>query len=97
MKPSHILLPAALSLLVAACGAPETKSQTIDVSADETNLRAHLEFLADDDLKGRQTGSEGHEIASNYIVSEFKKLGLEPAGDDGSFYQRIPFRKSTLK
>ncbi|KPD24632.1 M28 family metallopeptidase [Idiomarina zobellii] len=97
MKLSRILAPAALSLFVAACGAPETQSQTVDVSAKEANIRSHLEFLADDDLKGRQTGSEGHEIASNYIVSEFKRLGLEPAGDDGTYYQRIPFRKSTLK
>jgi len=42
MKPSHILLPAALSLLVAACGAPETKSQTIDVSADEDESTCSL-------------------------------------------------------
>ncbi len=97
MKPSHILLPVTLSLLVAACGASETKSKTEEIRADESNIRAHLEFLADDDLKGRETGSDEHEIASNYIVSEFKQLGLEPAGDDDTFYQRIPFRKSTLK
>lgn len=97
MKPSHIFLPVTLGLLVAACGAPETQSQPIEVTAQPSNIRAHLEFLADDDMRGRETGSQEHEIAANYIASEFKQLGLDPIGEDGTFYQRVPFRKSTLK
>ena len=95
-KLTHLLLPAAMTAALAACGAPETQSQETSVSAQQKNIRAHLEFLASDDLKGRETGSEGHEIAAKYIASEFKQLGLEPAGDDGSFFQRIPFRTSLL-
>ena len=74
----------------------DAPAKNVSVSAQQENIRAHLEFLASDDLKGRQTGSEGHEIASKYIVSEFKQLGLEPAGEDGTYYQRIPFRTSML-
>ncbi len=64
MKPSHILLPVTLSLLVAACGASEPESKTTEIRAEESNIRAHLEILADDDLKGRETGSNENEIAS---------------------------------
>jgi len=95
-KLTHLLLPAAMTAALAACGAAETTSQETSVSAQQKNIRAHLEFLASDDLKGRETGSEGHEIAAKYIASEFKQLGLKPAGDDGSFFQRIPFRTSLL-
>ena len=95
-KLTRLLVPAAVAATLAACGAQEAPAKDTSVSAQQQNIRAHLEFLASDDLKGRQTGSEGHEIASKYIVSEFKQLGLQPGGDDGTFYQRIPFRTSML-
>ena len=67
------------------------------VAKDNTPARfkAHMDFLASDLLKGRDTGSEGHEIASQYIASELAKMGIVPAGDDGGYMQRIEF-KSTL-
>lgn len=95
-KLTQWLVPAAMTATLAACGAAESPQQDTQVSAQQQNIKAHLQFLASDDLKGRQTGSRGHEIASKYITSEFKQLGLQPAGEDGSFYQRIPFRTSTL-
>jgi Zn-dependent M28 family amino/carboxypeptidase len=58
------------------------------VSADV--LRGHLEFLADDALEGRAPGTRGGELAQKYIASQFRRLGLEPAGDSGSYLQRVP-------
>lgn len=57
-------------------------------------VRAHVEFLADDLLQGRNTGSEGHEIAARYVASQFDGLGLKPAGDEGGWLQRITFQKT---
>jgi len=57
-------------------------------------LRAHIEFLADDYLKGRDTGSAEYEIAARYVASHFKQYGLTPAGEDGSWFQTVPFRKT---
>ena len=59
-----------------------------DFSADA--FRAHVTFLADDLLEGRDTGSRGHEIAARYVASEFAALGLRPGNGD-SWYQRIGF------
>ena len=59
-------------------------------------FKAHLSFLADDQLEGRGTGTRGHEIASIYVASEFARYGLEPMGDKGTWYQRIPFREITV-
>ena len=69
---------------------------TAPVFADTPKrFEAHMNFLASDLLRGRDTGSPGHEIASQYIATEFAKMGIVPAGDDGSYMQRIEF-KSTL-
>ena len=55
-------------------------------------LRAHLEFLASDQLEGRATGSRGGTLAARYVAAQLERLGLEPAGDAGTYFQRIPLR-----
>jgi len=89
-----------LSLILAACISspdPVVKSTLANsTQVDLTQIKAHMGFLADDLLEGRDTGSRGHEIASLYIQNEFKKYGLLPAGDDGTFQQRVEFRRTSL-
>ena len=63
----------------------------------ESRLRAHIEFLADDRLRGRQPGSDGYDIAANYVASQFLQMGLLPAGDNGSFFQQVPLRQALLE
>jgi hypothetical protein len=46
---------------------------------------SHVKFLADDSLEGRNTGSEGHRKAAEYVATAFKNVGLTPAGSDGYF------------
>ena len=58
-------------------------------------FEAHMDFLASDLLRGRDTGSEGHEVAAQYIASEFAKMGILPAGDEG-YMQRIEFKSAWL-
>lgn len=53
-------------------------------------LRSHTEFLADDALEGRRPGTRGGRLAARYIAAEFQRMGLEPAGDSGSYYHRVP-------
>jgi Peptidase family M28/PA domain len=55
-------------------------------------IRAAMRFLADDLLEGRGTGTRGHEIAAKFMASEFEAMGLEPAGDNGTYFQRVPLR-----
>jgi Zn-dependent M28 family amino/carboxypeptidase len=59
-------------------------------------IAAHIRFLADDLLEGRETGTRGYELAARYVAAQFEAMGLEPAGDDGTYFQRIPFRSATL-
>jgi hypothetical protein len=53
-------------------------------------LQAHVGFLADDALEGRTTGSRGAAVAAQYIAAQFRRLGLAPAGDSGSYFHALP-------
>ncbi|MEO7986890.1 MAG: M20/M25/M40 family metallo-hydrolase, partial [Gemmatimonadales bacterium] len=50
----------------------------------------HLGFLADDALEGRAPGTRGGELAAKYIAAQFERLDLQPAGDSGTYFQRVP-------
>jgi Zn-dependent M28 family amino/carboxypeptidase len=54
------------------------------------HIRAHVRFLADDLLEGRGTGQRGGDIAADYIATQFALYGLKPAGENGSYLQRVP-------
>src|SRR5277367_253654 len=59
-------------------------------------LAAHMRFLSDDLLEGRQTGARGHEIAARYVATELESMGLAPAGVNGAWFQPVPLRKVDL-
>lgn len=62
---------------------PEWRAALERIDAD--SLRGHLSFIASDLLEGRATPSRGLDIAAEYIAAQFRRAGLEPAGDDGYF------------
>ncbi|MCP1470035.1 hypothetical protein J3E64_001722 [Sphingobium sp. OAS761] len=88
------LLPLAATLFLSVPGALNAQAVPAEPVFSAAAVRAHVEFLADDLLKGRDTGSEGHEIAARYVASQFDGLGLTPAGDAGGWLQRVTFQKT---
>ncbi len=58
---------------------------------DAHRIAEHVRFLADDLLEGRAPGTRGGDIAANYIAAQFALYGLKPAGDKGSFLQKVDF------
>ena len=89
-----IRLPSsAVGLLACAALLPATGSATPHVH--ERRVRAHVEFLADDLLEGRGAGTRGHELAMAYVIAQFSRLGLEPAGRKG-YFEPISLRESRL-
>lgn len=62
---------------------PEMRIVSAHITANA--LRGHVSFLASDLLEGRATPSRGLDIAAEYIAAQFRRFGLEPAGDDGYF------------
>ena len=57
---------------------------------DPERIRAHVRFLSDDLLEGRGTGQRGGDIAAQYIATQFALYGLKPAGDNGTYVQKVP-------
>jgi Zn-dependent M28 family amino/carboxypeptidase len=77
--------------LTAQNPAPSASAGTrVARALDAPTLRAHLEFLADDALEGRAPGTRGGATAAKYIATQFERLGLEPAGDSGTYFQQVP-------
>jgi Zn-dependent M28 family amino/carboxypeptidase len=70
-------------------GVPTAVQQAAD-SIDAEKIRAHVKFLSDDLLEGRGPGKRGAEIAAKYIASQFAVEGLKPAGDNGTYFQKVP-------
>ncbi|MBN2893694.1 MAG: M28 family peptidase [Bacteroidales bacterium] len=74
-------------------------SQNIDEvlnSIDYENFYKHLSFLAGDELKGRDVGSEGFNMAADYVVNEFKNNNIKPFGDNGTYFQKIEFVRPSI-
>jgi hypothetical protein len=79
---------AALALL----GATQPSKAPTDSAA--ARIRADVSFLADDLLEGRAAGTRGHELAARYVAAQFQQIGLAPAGEAGTYYQRVPLRRA---
>jgi hypothetical protein len=60
------------------------------------DLRTHLYQIADDSMQGREIGAPGDYKATAYIADVFRKLGLRPAGENGTYFQNLPYGAFTL-
>ena len=76
---------AGLAFVVAASAAEMLAGSVSSITAEDASR--HVAALADDTLEGREGGTRGGRAAGAYIVEQIEPLGLEPAGDAGSFYQ----------
>jgi hypothetical protein len=82
------------ALIGAACSHGPTTSSPGSTVAEITpaDLERRLNIIAHDSMMGRETGSEGDYKTAAYIASQFQKLGLEPAGENDTYFQTVPFR-----
>src|SRR5262245_63270355 len=62
----------------------------------QSDLMTRLYIFADDSMMGRQTGTEYNVKGTAYIARELQKLGLEPAGENGTFFQELPLYTHAL-
>ena len=67
---------------------PPRPTTTAITAAD---LATRLFLIADDSMRGRESGDLGNVMVTDYIAREFRRLGLQPAGDSGTYFQTIPF------
>jgi len=91
-----------VSSVVFACSSQkavlsDTEIEAVGVEAiTEDNLRTHIAFLSDDLLEGRFPGERGMFLATRYMAAQFELLGIEPGGDNGTYYQKVTLKKITI-
>ncbi len=90
-------------LLLAAIGGPAAAQKPAKANAprgaeliEARQMRDYLTFLASDALEGRDTPSRGLDTAAEYLASQLARFGVRPAGDDGTYFQRIAMTRRTI-
>src|SRR3954468_22728894 len=78
------MLRALLPLLLVA---PAALAQALP--PDQAAIKAHVQFLASDAMRGREAGTRDFDVAAEYVASEFLSLGLVPGGQNGTWFQDV--------
>ena len=92
---------AAVTLFAVACAPPpkpnpfgnflKNRPEPTDSTITEKDLKTRMYVFADDSMMGRQAGREGNTKATAYIARELGRLGVTPAGDNGTYFQNMPW------
>ncbi|MGA2000996.1 MAG: M20/M25/M40 family metallo-hydrolase [Terriglobales bacterium] len=99
MKMKRARIGIVLVLAVCLGTSAQQKQAPADVALNQISpswIAAHIRFLADSLLEGRETATRGQQIAALYVASYFEALGLKPATPAG-FIQKVPLRKTEIE
>lgn len=99
LPPAAAIALLGLVLSLAGCvAAKDAGGGTAATAAAITtaDLQQRLRLIADDSMMGRESGGKGDDEAAAYVASEFRRLGLEPAGENGTYFQTVPLWRLTL-
>lgn len=78
------------SAAIGLAGVAAAQQPPASIPADQAAMRAHVAYLASDELKGREAGTPEYDKAAAYVAGQMGKAGLKPAGDAGSWFQKVP-------
>jgi hypothetical protein len=74
--------------------AQESRGQP-DAGPSAARIEADVRFLADDLLEGREAGTRGYDLAAAYVAAQYRQMGLQPAGENGTYFQTVPLLRGT--
>jgi hypothetical protein len=103
MTTRYLILPAAVLLAAAPLRAQTATAHPADrlAAAAETitgdDVMRRVGIIADDSMMGRDTPSRGLELTAKYVADQFRRFGLKPGGDSGSYFQRYPITRRQLQ
>lgn len=91
-----IFLSAFITLLVIASCSSGLNTKRIQHVQNNSiiNLKTNLEFLASDDLGGREAATQSARITAKFLATQLKQMGIKPYGDDGTYFQNFKLQKS---
>ncbi|MBT8205078.1 MAG: M28 family peptidase [Eudoraea sp.] len=73
--------------------AQEEKDKVLE-TVNQNTIEGHIYFLADDLLKGRETGTQENKIAAAYLANTLRSYGVQPNPETGNYYQEVPMERS---
>ena len=98
----RIVSAAILFIALSACNQPPPSpppaapTGPAEQEIQEASLTKHLQALAADDMEGRAPSTPGGQKAADYIAAQLKAMGVEPGGDNGTYFQQVPIVESTV-
>ena len=97
LSTKHSVLPALIIFLMIACSPSQSEPEvSLSINITPEDVKTHIAFLAADELNGREAGTADEAKAANYIADYFRDFGLEPAGDDRTFFQEFTINTALL-
>ncbi|AWM32278.1 hypothetical protein [Hymenobacter nivis] len=99
MRSSLLLLLAGALALPAAAQTPAVPAPVATAlqKISAADFKAHVQYLADDRLRGRLPGTPGYQMAVDYVTAQFRKMGVRPAGENGGFTQKVRLRRAFVE
>ncbi|NND10775.1 MAG: M28 family peptidase, partial [Flavobacteriaceae bacterium] len=82
-----------MALLVAFTVSAQTDIEKVKETVSKSDIQGHIYFLADDLLKGRETGTQELKIAASYLANTFRSYGVKPNPKTGNYYQEVNFNR----
>ena len=86
-----------LIVLVALLGVftltAQTEVEKVTETVSKSDIEGHIYFLADDVLKGRETGTPELKIAASYLANSFRRYGVKPNPKTGNYYQEVKLKR----
>lgn len=89
-----LVIAAAAALTACVTGGSGGAMNGAAARIDAERLNAHVRELASDAYEGRAPGTPGEDRTVAYIAAQFEQMGLEPAGDDGTYFQTVPISRT---
>lgn len=88
-------LPILIALLVLTPLFSQTEKEKVEATVSKSDIEGHIYFLADDLLKGRETGTPENKIAASYLANTLRRYGVKPNPATNSYYQTVPMQEVT--
>lgn len=81
--------------LISSCSSTNERGD-FDLKVHSWYVRSHIAYLADDKLKGRMPGTLEYQMAIDYVIKQFKSIGIESAGENSSYLQAVKIRTGVI-
>jgi len=88
-------LPIFIALLILTPLLSQTEQEKVETTVSKSDIEGHIYFLADDLLKGRETGTPENKIAASYLANSLRGYGVKPNPTTNTYYQTVPMQEVT--